>query len=414
MLKGIRRGLAIIVATIAFSTAGAQGTAALNNQPMFVLPFSNSARAEGGLAVFSLKNLATSATSMGILGIGPRGVAGQSTATENGHGVTGWAPTGARSVGVYGLADIGVGVYGENEGNNNDGVRGVGKRGVRGTSYTKDGAGVMGIFKAEDTTTVGDANLSSATTFFVANTTRGWLGTPKNGVMGRSDVEDGKGVAGVAEGSENSVGVYGASTKGFAAFFKGKVTIQGHLLANTIHVEQINAGKGLIGGAAGKFFKMDHPLDPANKILYHASVESPELKNFYDGVVILDDNGAARIRLPDYFEALNKDFRYQLTCIGSYAPVYIAKEVQKGTFEIAGGRPGMKVSWQVTGVRHDAYATRHPMKVEEAKKPAERGRYLYPVEHGFPDSLGIDYRRDLVKGIEGTKPATVRSRRGTK
>ena len=392
--------------------AGGRGVAQVpSGQSRLALPYSNTIAAPNTFA-FWVTNIAVGPKSIAIAGQGYIGVHGQAN-SDGGRGIVGVAK-GPGSVGVSGNSDQAFGVYGVNEGMKSDGVRGVGLRGVTGHSWTPEGAGVFGMFKDGDTITVSAEHAKTTTTHYVAGVTRGWLGTPMNGVMGRSDVEDGKGVAGVAEGSENSVGVYGASTKGFAAFFKGKVTIQGHLLANTIHVEQINAGKGLIGGAAGKFFKMDHPLDPANKILYHASVESPELKNFYDGVVILDDNGAARIRLPDYFEALNKDFRYQLTCIGGYAPVYVAKEVQKGTFEIAGGRPGMKVSWQVTGVRHDAYATKHPMKVEEAKKPAERGRYLYPVEHGFPDSLGIDYRRDLVKGIEGTKPATVRSRRGTK
>ena len=56
---------------------------------------------------------------------------------------------------------------------------------------------------------------------------------------------------------------------------------------------------------------IDHPLDPANKYLYHSFVESPDMKNIYDGVITTDANGDATVVMPDYFEALNKDFRYQ-------------------------------------------------------------------------------------------------------
>ena len=46
-------------------------------------------------------------------------------------------------------------------------------------------------------------------------------------------------------------------------------------------------------------------------------------------------------------------------------------------FKIAGGKPGGKVSWQVTGVRHDAYANAHRIPVEE-DKGNKRGTYLHP------------------------------------
>jgi hypothetical protein len=169
-----------------------------------------------------------------------------------------------------------------------------------------------------------------------------------------------------------------------------------HLMVKTLYVETITAAKSLIGGAAGKFFKIDHPLDPANQLLYHASIESNELKNLYDGVVTLDANGKATVVLPDWFEALNTDFRYQLTCIAAHASVFIAKEIANGRFEIAGGQPGMKVSWQVTGTRKDAYARAHPMQAEQAKTPDERGKYLHPIELGFPETQGIHYQ-DTVR-----------------
>jgi hypothetical protein len=83
------------------------------------------------------------------------------------------------------------------------------------------------------------------------------------------------------------------------------------------------------------------------------------------------------VALPLWFDALNQDLRYQLTCIGGYAPVYIAQEVQDNQFTIAGGVEGLKVSWQVTGVRQDAWAKDHRVPVEEFKPAEQRGTYLY-------------------------------------
>jgi hypothetical protein len=136
------------------------------------------------------------------------------------------------------------------------------------------------------------------------------------------------------------------------------------------------AGNLTVGGnisKGGGSFRIDHPLDPDNKYLYHSFVESPDMKNIYDGILVLDENGEATVTLPAWFQALNQDFRYQLTCIGGYAPVYVASEVSGNHFRVAGGRPGLKVSWQVTGIRHDAYANAHRIPVEEDKPASERG-----------------------------------------
>jgi hypothetical protein len=108
------------------------------------------------------------------------------------------------------------------------------------------------------------------------------------------------------------------------------------------------------------------------------------MKNIYDGVVNLDAQGEAVVQLPAWFGALNKEFRYQLTCIGGFAPVYIAEEISENRFKIAGGNPGMKVSWMVTGIRQDAWANAHRIPVEEEKPPRERGYYLHPELYGQP------------------------------
>jgi hypothetical protein len=128
----------------------------------------------------------------------------------------------------------------------------------------------------------------------------------------------------------------------------------------------------------GGAFKIDHPLDPAKKYLQHSFVESPDMMNIYNDNVQLDESGRATVLLPDWFEALNRDFRYQLTCIGEHAPIYIAEGVKEGCFVVAGGKSRGLVSWQVTGIRKDPWAVDHTIQVEVEKSENERGTYLYP------------------------------------
>lgn len=182
----------------------------------------------------------------------------------------------------------------------------------------------------------------------------------------------------VVLGDNASVGI-GTSAPAAKLHVVGNVTISGNLT------------KG--GGS----FKIDHPLDPANKYLYHSFVESPDMKNIYDGVAVLNENGETVVTMPDWFEALNQDFRYQLTCIGGFAAVYVGEEIRKNTFKIAGGRPGMKVSWQVTGVRHDAYANAYRIRVEEDKPLNERGTYLHPDVHTARRPVGSQKQAASVR-----------------
>ena len=54
------------------------------------------------------------------------------------------------------------------------------------------------------------------------------------------------------------------------------------------------------------------------------------MKNVYDGVIELDNKGEAKVQLPEWFSALNKDYRYQLTAIGAPGPnLYIAEEISE-------------------------------------------------------------------------------------
>lgn len=156
-----------------------------------------------------------------------------------------------------------------------------------------------------------------------------------------------------------------------------------------------------------KLFKIDHPMDPANKYLVHSCIESNEMVNMYRGNITLNGAGAATVILPDWFEALNGDFSYQLTAVGAPAPtLHVAEEISGNSFVIGGGMPGMKVSWVVTGVRKDAWAAAHPLVVEQEKTGDQVGRYLAPEEHG----QSLD--RGMI-GVERHSPISKRPGSGT-
>lgn len=192
-----------------------------------------------------------------------------------------------------------------------------------------------------------------------------------------------------------------------ATLVDSKLIVGGNVEASDdVHAWNVYAN-GVFAGAvtAGiKLFKIDHPLDPANKYLTHACVESAEMMNVYTGNIVLDANGEVWVELPEWFEALNRDFRYQLTAIGAPAPnLHVAQEIEGNRFKIAGGDPGGKVSWQVTGIRRDTFAEKYPFSVEEEKLAEERGYYLHPEVFGQPKEKSIEWARhprsDAVRGM---------------
>ncbi len=74
------------------------------------------------------------------------------------------------------------------------------------------------------------------------------------------------------------------------------------------------------------------------------------MMNVYNGNAVLDERGEAWVELPEWFEALNRDFRYQLTAIGAPGPsLHVGAKIEGNRFQIGGGGPGLEVSWQVTG-----------------------------------------------------------------
>jgi hypothetical protein len=193
-------------------------------------------------------------------------------------------------------------------------------------------------------------------------------------IGGIGDFQDGDG--GVFFGgnsSANGSGIFAASgsANSWAGIFQGNVDIAGVLVG---------------GGAASK---IDHPLDPANKYLYHSFVESPDMMNIYNGNIVTDANGDATIPLPEWFETLNRDFRYQLTVIGQFAQAIVTSEVANHAFNIQTDKPGVKVSWQVTGIRQDPWANAHRIPVDEQKNERERGHYIHPELYGEPEEASV-------------------------
>jgi hypothetical protein len=126
------------------------------------------------------------------------------------------------------------------------------------------------------------------------------------------------------------------------------------------------------------------------------------MKNIYDGVVTTDAQGDATVRLPEWFEVLNTDFRYQLTVIGQFAQAIVAREIQDHQFAIRTSAPSVKVSWQITGVRQDPYAKAHPLVVEKEKEEWLRGFYIYPELYGAPQEKQIEWARhpQLMKSMK--------------
>jgi hypothetical protein len=288
-----------------------------------------------------------------------------------------------------------------------------------GRFVVKDTSGNVGINNSNPVATLDVAAISTSVVGINATGATGQPGTAMNGSVGMTATG---GNGGCCDGSTNGGdGAAGISALGGTAitnsclnFCHGGAGItatggsgSGAPDGDGIDATTTNKGAAFAGNFTGdiwvsgavfamtKDFKMDHPLDPANKYLFHASVESAEMMNIYTGNVVTDARGEATIRLPDWFEVLNTDFRYQLTAIGQPSPgLYIAHEISGGSFQIAGGLPGTKVSWQVTGVRQDPYAKAHPLVVEQEKEPRLRGYYIQPELYGQPEEKGIEWVRN--------------------
>jgi hypothetical protein len=358
---------------------------------------------------------------------GPVGDGVQGHGTGNFSGVAGWGGTNS-GTGVlgFGTGGAGVGVRGIGFGGPNIGPPGPPKpAGVfgQGGNQAPGVVGQAGAGIADGVQGYATGNFSGVAGFGGPN-----AGTGVFGIGGTTTQVSGPGVRGIGGNGPNTapqssnglispVGVYGQGANGadgvrgvagqgpggpdswggvhgvggagspdhaipvsYAGLFDGAVRINGNLIVS---------GSVTKGGGA---FQIDHPLDPKNKYLVHSFVESPDMKNVYDGVVVADSLGEAAIELPTYFDALNKDFRYQLTPIGFSAPELHVKEELKGNrFVIAGAKPGQRVCWQVTGVRKDSWAIANPIVVERNKEHVERHKTQTGYER---DKVAVDVAAD--------------------
>src|SRR5579872_1222280 len=257
--------------------------------------------------------------------------------------------------------------------NQDDGGNAIVANGGSGNNGESSGAGVVATGGSSDIYTNGGDGVYGAGGAGIGGGSGGYF----IGAGGR--YSSGPGVFGLSAGNVsplNGAVFFGSTDPDDAAFFNGDIY-----------------ATGVVYGSA-KDFRIDHPLDPTNKYLQHTAVESSEMKNIYDGVALLDGNGEVTVQLPSWFEALNGDFRYQLTAIGRPGPgLYIAQEISGNRFRIAGGTAGAKISWMVTGIRHDAYAAANPLVVEADKIPMDRGYYLHPELYGAPPEQGIEWGR---------------------
>lgn len=183
---------------------------------------------------------------------------------------------------------------------------------------------------------------------------------------------------GVQAISTSGIGLYAQSGGTYAGYFKGNIRVEG-----TIH-------------NSAAYSEIDHPLDPAGKYLYHSFVASPDMMNIYNGTVTTNASGEAVVELPDWFEAFNREFRYQLTVVGAgdaWAQARVSHEIEGNRFTVQTSIPNTKVSWQVTGIRRDPYAEAHPTPLEVTKPSSERGLYLHP------DLLGVPVEKSVKRAI---------------
>jgi trimeric autotransporter adhesin len=372
-----------------------------------------------------------------IAGVGGFFFGGNSTNGFPGDGLAALAGTGPSSTG-YPVAGVsgytngaGPGAFGHDTflsgtsdgyAGNDYGVWGdtsTGEAGVIGTS--DNGFGVMAANASSGTSSYFGYNSSSSSTAqsvrVSINLTGGEAilgGTGCSGTMGLQ-----LGLGGMSSNCENYTLQGDSSGNTYLnASGSGKIVFRINNGSGPSPMTLNNSGSVTIGTLdvttmltkPGGSFKIDHPLDPANKYLYHSFVESPDMKNIYDGNVVTDGQGLATVTLPDWFEALNRDFRYQLTVIGQFAQAIVAQEIENNQFQIRTSLPNIKVSWQVTGIRQDAFANAHRIQTEVEKAPADRGHYLHPELFGAPETARIGYEAPSALAPAGEKSASASTR----
>lgn len=422
----------------------AAGGAAAGVLAAMARPASALGAAGDSLTLGQVNDSGTSQTILNNAGLGAAFTLKTTNQSTGATGIFGWSSGGGAYAtrGVYGRGDgpNSYGVYGRNagaagtgaavyaDGGNNDGVvantanpdaaavrasstsTAASAVAILGESAGSNGAAVHGVA----TGTVGSGQIPTGVRGFASRGDGVWGyaqyagdgGEAYYGVLGESEGESGAGVYGAAYNPAGiNVGVYAltygsagralyaeansdgvnygvyantTSASGYGLWSQGNAHVQGDAtVSNDLTVSGV------------KSFRIDHPLDPANRFLTHFCTESSEVLNLYSGNAQCDGQGEATVTLPAWFEEVNRDVRYQLTPIGASAPLFVKTKLNAGQFAIAGGQPGMQVSWQLTAIRSDRYVRAHAPTAESAKRATERGRYLHPDLYGEPADRAI-------------------------
>jgi hypothetical protein len=224
------------------------------------------------------------------------------------------------------------------------------------------------------------------------STGSGWAGSGGQFYGGNNDEN------GTAGDGIDAIQGTGGAFSGYAGVFYGDVLVTGTLYGNT-------SGKTVFSGPPNPTVvgvSTDDPLDPGNKYLQLASVQSGEVTSVSSGNVTTDELGLATVTLPAWFEATNGDFRYQLTVMGQFAQAVIKDKIADGKFRIMTNASHVEVSWQVTGVRNDAIARSHPFVAEVEKSDRERGFYVHPEVFGQPEEKQMSWaiKPEMMKQIK--------------
>ena len=310
------------------------------------------------------KSTATTASGTGVLGEsasnaqGSGGVQGAALSlTGETHAVSGYNVS-SSGVGVYGIANSGSGStfggYFESRSFNGTGVFGS-------STPTGSSVGIGGSFIAAGNQGIG--------AYAVASHASG----NNYGILAVSNSTSGVGVKGVAPANGTNIGVWGVSgaANGWGVYSDGR-----------------------LGASGTKLFRIDHPSDPENMWLQHYCTEGPEPINSYSGNVTTDKQGVAWIQLPDYFDQINRDFRYVLTVVDEgddFVQAKVWRKIKGNQFAIRTSAPNTEVSWEVKAVRNDLWVQKHGAPVEVEKQGKEKGKYQHPELYGLPKEMGISY-----------------------
>lgn len=334
-----------------------------------------------GVAIYGLAQ-ASIGPSYGVLGVNSSvsgfGAAGVCTATSGSTQAGHFQAVSTEGTGVFAYASsttgVNYGLFAQTDSTQGTAIKGVATAGP-GLVINNQGNGTT---YAADVTSSGGFGLRVTANGWTAINAYGFYGIAGtgalNGIVGYETAPAGTASGVYGEGTGGSYGVLGKSTGPFAVFAQGN------------------------SGATGtKSFRIDHPLDPENKYLLHYSVEGPVPQNVYNGMVTTDARGEAWVQLPDYFEAINKDFLYTLTVVDDtdsdqFVLAKIARTMTNGRFKIRTSVPHVQVSWEVKATRNDLWVRKHGAPIEVEKGPDERGKYQQPELYGYGEARAIPTR----------------------